>query len=781
MLQYQTHQLTNTQPPYEDELDFQKVLSVGYRYQYSIIIIALISVCIAAYVAYFKPSVYEAQALLKVTSERQGYYEDFLMVTPMGTNSDVQDEMVVLKSRPIAQKALQKINIGTRYFTKTRFKTVELYKHSPFTVTYRDLDKSLYGRAFRIDPIDKNRFRLRIQPPLGLWQSIISLFQTETTDGTHDRIYRYGETIHTQRFTLTVNRISKLEKKPYWFTIVPNDMMTDFIQSGIDASTYSKYGNIIALKFYDTVPQRAAEILNRVIDAYIEQGLELKSEGAKKQLYFIDMQLNAINKTLKGSAEKLQEYKATNIVVDLSSKAQITSSKLSELESKLYELNMQLDIVESMYTQLTTQEDSVIFNVNAVEGGTPTVNALLSRIQDAMAKYATLSVNYTEQHPGIVKLKREISFLKRTLKKALQSNIKTLKKQKNRLLEAIEEQKERLKTVPEQEQQLEQLTRHFMVNEKIYSYLLEKRAETAILASSTISNSRVVEKATPPSSPIRPKRRLIVLIGLIIGLILGILQAAIRHLLDNTVKHTDDIEQNTLIPLYGTLPLIKSDKTKPVYIEAIRSLWVNLSFVKAPKEAKVIAVTSTVSGEGKTFTIYHLSKVIAKSSNRRVVVVDMDMRRSTLHEKFSITNDQHGSSTLLAGRTTLHKAVKRTEYENLDIITSGPKAPNPTKLIMSNAFKTLIETLSKEYHYVLIDTPPIGIVSDALQIMHHTDISLFMLKADYSKKEFLSTVEKLSRYEKLNIGIVLNGIDYTKSYYHYGYKSAYENYYTDIS
>jgi capsular exopolysaccharide synthesis family protein len=356
-----------------------------------------------------------------------------------------------------------------------------------------------------------------------------------------------------------------------------------------------------------------------------------------------------------------------------------------------------------------------------------------------------------------------------------------LKKEKNHLLQAIEEQQQRLKEVPKQEQQLEQLSRHFMVNEKIYSYLLEKRAETAILASSTISNTRVVQKALPPSSPVKPNRKLIVLIGFILGLVLGVSQAVIRNFFDNTIKRNEDIERLTDIPLYGTLPVVKEPSRMPAYIEAVRSLWVNLAFVRGAKESKVIAVTSNISGEGKTFTIYHLSKMIAKSSAHRVIVLDMDMRRSTLHEKFHMHNTQKGVSTVLSGAYSVEEAIVQTSYDNLDVMFSGPKAPNPTRLIMSDAFESLIETLSRTYDYILIDTPPIGIVSDAMRIMHYADLVLFMVKAEYSKKEFIKTINRMNEHEEVNLGIVLNGVDYTKSYYYYGYKHDYmDNYYQQI-
>jgi capsular exopolysaccharide synthesis family protein len=765
----------------EDELNIKQILSSLWHYRKSILFMTFFATLIAAYIAYFKPSIYTAKMLVKITSDRQGYYEDFLMVSPASGHNEIEDELIVFQSRPIAQKVLEKLNLGIRYYTTKRLRSVELYKEAPFTVTYTHIDSKMYGKKFHVTPVDNEHFRLDIEENRGTLQSIKEWIGLSEKAFKYREIHMYNTPIETEWFSLEVHKIYEPPKKEFWFTIVPNDAMVGFIQGGISASTVSKFGTIVSLNFSDTVPQRAAEIINGVAESYIEQNLEMKSKGAKKQLYFIDMQLEAINQTLKGSAKKLQEYKATNIVVNLSDKAQMTASKLSAYESKLYGINMQLDIVENMLSHLNAQKSMVHFTIDASYNENPLIAKLLTKIQETMTKYASMSATYTENYPGIKKLKTELVFLKQSLKEALKNYMVTLKKQKNRMLQAISQQQHQLKDVPKQEQHLEQLSRHFMVNEKIYSYLLEKRAETAILASSTISNTSIVQKALPPAASVKPKRKLIVLIGLILGFILGVMQAMIRAFFDNTIKRNEDIEMLTQIPLYGTLPLVDTKERIPAYLEAIRSLWINLAFSKVKDTCNIISATSTISGEGKTFTVYHLAKMIVKSSDYKVIVLDMDLRKATLHEKFGIENREKGISTVLNERYSLQESIQSTTQQNLDILLSGPKAPNPTRLIMSENFEAMLEELSVSYDYILIDTPPIGLVSDAMKMIHISDMVLFLVKAEYSKKEFIQNMNKLERDEDLNFGIVLNGVDYEKSYYYYDYKHHYMNsyYHTD--
>ncbi len=758
----------------EDEIDIKEIFSVLLRYRRSILFVTLLVTAISAYVAYMKPSIYEAQALLKIKQQDNGYSGDFLMESFDGSNSDVEDELVVFRSRPIAKEALSTLNLGTRYFRHKRFKTYELYKNTPFTVSYSFLAPAVYGYTFTLIPVDDKHFRLKLAEKHSFWHTLKTLFSGSSTSKktavSYDKVHQYGEKIETPWFSLTINRLYPMGNDEYAFSIVPNAWMTQFVQGGIGATTLSKYGRIVALTFHDTVPQRAAEIVNAVAQAYIAKNLELKSEGAKKKLRFIDMQLDVIEKALKGSAQKLQHYKADNSAVNLSGKVQLVAQKLSDLESRLYQLNMQLDMAESMMNHLQKSGTDALAAMDYSPLESPTLNRLMEQIGQVRAEYASMLVNYTPRHPGVIKKERELGYLKKSLKEALSAHIEALKQQKERLLQEIDTQKRQLEEVPEHEQQLEQLTRGFSVNEKIYAFLLEKRTETAILASSTISGTRIIENADVPGAPVKPKRKMIVLVGFILGLILGTLQAMLRHFFDNRINTQEEIEQLSDVSIYGVLPLANGRKNAMAYYkEAIRSLWINLAFVKSTRHAKVIALTSTISGEGKTFTAFHLGQTIAKSSHHKVIVLDMDLRKPTLHEKFGMKNDAVGISTVLSGRYIVKEAVKTTDYENLDVIFSGLKAPNPTRLIMSDAFDAMIETLSETYAYILIDTPPVGIVSDARKIMYSADLTLFILKAGFSKKAFLREINRYSEDENINVGIVLNGVSQTRSYYQNGY------------
>ena len=231
--------------------------------------------------------------------------------------------------------------------------------------------------------------------------------------------------------------------------------------------------------------------------------------------------------------------------------------------------------------------------------------------------------------------------------------------------------------------------------------------------------------------------------------------------MDDIIKYASDIDKLTSIPLYGTITSL-TPKTQSYYRESIRSLWTNIEFFKERDRSKLITFTSSVSGEGKTETISQLAEIIVQS-DKSVILLDMDMRRPALHSRYKLSNSV-GVSTLLGGKDSLDDVIQSTSYNRLKIITSGPKPPNPTGLIMANSLEPILTNLLRKYDYVLLDSPPVGLVSDALRLMHLSDISLIVLRAKYSKKDFVKNINRIIKDDRINPGIVLNDVVIPNSY-----------------
>ncbi len=757
-----------------DEINIKEIFSVLLHYKKSIFLIVTITTLYAFTLAYFSPNIYQTQTMIKITPEDYSNNpSDFIAMAMGKEGSNIQDELVIFNTQDIALKALKNLNLGTRYYVTKYFKTHELYKDSPFIVSSEFIAPKAKGVLFHLIPINEKKFRLLIEPSfktkiINTLYNYITPIHEKNRPLYYNKIHQFGQRINAPWFTITVQKTHNLDDLKYSFTVSQNNDMSGLILGGVTTSANNEFGNIITLNFQDNVPLRAKEILDAVVNTYIEENLKSKSEAAEKKLYFIDQQLNAIDEVLKDSSEKLQKYKASNIIVNLGNEAELATKKLSDIESQFYEINMQIDIMNNILQYMNTHNNIRGIYIDAISNTNSSINHIIEEMKKIDVLRMSMLVKHTESHPMIIQSSKKLDSLKKSLKESILGSLRTLKEKRIAIQGLIEKYKSTLEQLPAQEQKLGQLTRSFVINENIYSYLLKKRAETAIVKASTVPGARVIEKANIPGGAIKPKRSLFIFIGFILGLILGIFLAFIREFFNNTVKTIEDIEKLTDIPIYGVIPHRDSPKSIFHYREAIQTLWTNLEFLQKKGKSKLITFTSSVSKEGKTLTIYQLGNIIAEN-HKSVIIIDLDMRKSKLHEKFKLPNTI-GMSTLLAQKNTLVEVIQDTKYDNLKVITSGVIPPNPTGLIMSDILESILNELMEEYNYILIDSPPIGLVADAMKIMRLSDITLIVFKENYSKKDFIKNINRLTKDSNINPGIILNDTKMGKNYgYGYGY------------
>jgi len=751
----------------EEEIDIKEIFRTVYRYRYMILLLVLLFTASSSYYAYFKPNVYKASATVEVGLGQRGgsVSQDMLAMAMDSGMMDVDTEMDIIKSRFLTEKALKKVNFSHRYYTTIRYKEFELYRNSPFQV---GMNKG-YGISFDFYPLDEKSYRLVVA-------------ESEDDNGTvwsYDKTLPYGKEITTEYFHLNIVKIKEPQDAQYRFVIMDPEDMGSFVQGGVSVSPTSKYSSILEISYEDNVPLRAQEFANALSEAYIQQNIEKKTKEATRKLTFIDKQLKFITENLKGSAIKLEEFKKTSNTVNLSAKAEKIIRQMSEYETRLADITIEQEMLNTLYEQVKSGKNLESIAMIGVDKDKSALAGMIKELQDAIIKKKILRENYTEMHSEVSKLSKTIKQLKKIIIATIK-NLRTSIKERKILIErSIARQQKLLNKLPADERMYGQLQRKFVVNEKIYSYLLEKRSETAIVKASTVSKNRIIDKALMPKSPIKPKKKLIVLIGLILGLILGIALAFLREFLDDRIKEEEDVTKVTGVPVLGLIPHIKEDdgkvniflSPKSAVAESFRNLRTNLQFMEREKNTQVIVVTSTVGGEGKTTIAINLGGIMS-IAEKKTVILNLDMRKPTLHQKFGLENTK-GMSTLLSGSTGLAEVIQHTEYENMDIITSGPVPPNPSELIQGVLMEKLLEKLRDIYDVIILDTPPIGLVTDARTLMHFADISIYVLRADYSKKGFLRSVEKLSKEKISGLGILLNDVKITKNGYGYGYGYGY--------
>ena len=759
----------------DDEIDLKEAFHTLAKHKKKIVFFIILFALLAAIFAYLSPNVYVASASIEMGVDTNPPMAGDLLTVAMNPGMvSPETEMDILQSRFLIKRATEKINFTHRYYATSHYKERELGENTPFEVDMIEGE----NESFNIFPSSKQFYRLVAE---GVDKETLEPWKI-------DKLFSFGKTIEEKDFIFTLSLKTGMELKEgftYRFVVYSELTAAKMAKEQVTISQESKFSTILNISFTDNLPSRAKALTNALAQVYVDQGIERKTKEASMILAFIDKQLDGVDKQLQNSETNLENFKKESNMISLGSKAEGVIEKMSDYESELAKTKMEFQMLDSLYNQITSARnfDSIsTAGLNLVVTGIP---QLIEKLQEAYLKKKVLLSEYTYAHPEVKKLTQTIT----QSKKVITSSIKTLKnhvkQRKNLLLKNIQESTKLMNKLPEKEKIFGGLQRKFLVNEKIYSYLLEKRATTAIAKASTVNKTRILDMALEPESPIKPKRKFIVLVGLILGLLFGIAVAFIREFLDDKVQE-EDIRELSTLPLMGIIPFIKKDaenikifeSPKSATAEAFRAVRTNLQFMGNTEECLTITVTSTIGGEGKTTVATNLAGIISLSG-KKVVILNMDMRKPKLHTKFLLDNKQ-GVSTLLSGKIALKEVIQNTKYKNLDIISSGPIPPNPSELIDSKIMDTLLESLRKDYDIIIFDTPPIGIITDAIHLMRKSDITLYVLRAEYSKKQYIENLVRISKEQDIKgLSFLLNGVKSSKEGYGYGYGSGYGYYEED--
>ena len=774
-----------------DEIDLKEVFKTIYKYKVSIVLITLLFLTLSAIFAYYKPNVYYSETTIEVLEEKNANVgsADFMLKAFGGNNANMDNELALLQSKFIIQQALENLNLETRYFGSNKLnKRTELYKDAPFIITSKTLDNLIYYKDIELTPIDEKSFTIVIKPVSvfsvkGILAKLGIKPLKQRDKIAYNKVHKYGQEISTPWFSFTINKINNLELPSYSFNFSPTKDLYDTYSENLSVTLDSKFGSIINLEYQDKVSLRAKEILNSISKVYIQEAVKEKTKVAELTLSFIDSQLNKINTKLTKSEVNLQNYKVKHSVIDLQSKIVLASEKVATYEAEQQKLQTEINILENLQHFMEQNSDLGGLTLGTINFADTSLATLVVNLQEMTDKKSLLLVDYTELHPEVLKLTKSISSTKRSIKQALSSSLRQLKQRDNDIKKIIQKYNTSLDSLPSQEKELAELSRPMKVNETVYQFLLQKRAETAILQSSTKASARVIDTAREYLLPIKPKRNLIIIVGFILGFILGISLAFLREFLIYTVQNSEEVEKLTSLPIYGSIPFQKDKITKHIYTEAFNNIRTNLQFLPGSEHTKIISVTSSVSGEGKTTITTNLAEALARG-DKNVIVLDLDMRKPSLHQEFNVENSI-GMSEYLTMQYSLREVIKETDVYGLKIITSGALPPNPSELILTATFTKLLDTLKRQYDYIIIDTPPVGLVTDAAIIMNYADISFAVVRAQYTRKEFVANIDRMAKdYSQNRMGIILNATQLDSKYGHgYGanYAQGYGNsqYYQD--
>lgn len=750
----------------DEGIDLNSIIDTIKRYKLSILLVIGIAIGLAVYITMSATKVYRGDLQLQIKAQSVGEASggsasNFLDKAFEVKGENIDNEIAVLKSHSVISKALSKLQVGTHYYVTHNFRSVEVYKDAPFSVDVEAIAQQLNHAKFQLNAVDEDHFKLVIRPAMKAkilfsLKSLISTVPQEDQPINFEGTFEFGKPISNHLFRITVHKTGDMTKEDYAFTLTEHEYLVTLIQKALRVGVVSDKSSVILMSYEDNIPQRAKDILNGIAQTYQEQNIELKRSSAQKTLDFIDEQLKEINGALQQSANDLESYKTSHVVIDLKEKATMTAQKMNELETQRNELEIQEEIYEKLLRDFRADKQLVGFNIGAVSIDGSPLRPLIEKLNEATTQRSALLADYTENHPSVIKVSRQIESLKASIKGALENGLRGIQQRKSSLDLLATRKSGILKSIPKEEMQISQLTNNFLTIQKNYEYLLQKRAEIAIAESSTVSTVRILDEALVGDNPIKPIPLLNIVAGFLLGVIIGLGQAFLRNYFQNSIQSIHDIEKLTTLPLYAVLPHFKDKRT--LYDEALKIMLTKLDF--HPLVPQVINFASSVEGEGKTTTALNFADII-RQSGKSVIVVDLDLRKPKIHDRLSLDNTK-GVSTVLTGASSLEETI--VQYApRFDVLTAGPIPQNPYELLMTGDLRMILRQLKSRYDYVLLQSPPIGLAADALVLMRLADMSFMIFRAYYSRKDFIQYINRFAKEHRIDtLSLILTNLELEK-------------------
>jgi tyrosine-protein kinase Etk/Wzc len=762
----------------EETIDIKKYL---FRILYNWWWFALsLFVCftIAYLVNRYAEKIYQANCSVVVanentpTSDIESLIADMTKFRNRQSNALVKNEITILKSYKMARLAIEQLDFGITYTLVGRRGIAELilYHQSPFVVIPDTLYNNRLNYPVNITILSPTQYRVDIDD-----ENKIS------------RVMYFGEVFKHKYFNFMLlprrpKSIKKMEYFPQKYLFIMNDIngLSNKYRKELNVTLNDDKGSILILSMKGPNRELICDYLNKLSEVYIESNLIDKNIASSNTIRFINGQLREIIDSLRHTGFRKQNFRSANRIIDISQEGDALYKQFESLNTEKAKSDIASSYFDYIKKYVESKKDNTDIVAPSVMGlEDPLLNGLIIQINVLNTKKRTLQLSINQSSSILNETNEQIENVRKDLNENLENLIQSNNITAKSLNSRIASLELEIQKLPSTERQLINIQRDFNINDKIYTFLLQKRAEAGITKASNSPDNHLLDRSLPENAiRIKPKYSVNYMMALIIGGMLPLLLLILIEYFNNKIVDRKDIEQLTTVPLLGSvghneklLELPVFENPKSALAESFRALRTNLQYFLKSEKNKVIAVSSTVSGEGKTFCAANLASILAMAG-RKTLLVSLDLRKPKVHRIFKLDNSI-GISSYLAGITPLEKAISPTNIHNLFVAVSGPVPPNPAELIESASMENFIITTKQLYEFIIIDTPPVAIVTDALLLKEMVDIYIFVVRHGYSGKLVLKLIEDLYTQRGItNLTLLVNDV-LTKGYFSYGYKYGY--------
>ena len=773
----------------EEQINIQEIL-FRYLIHWPWFVVSVI-VCVALAWGYLRLTtpVYNISATVLIKDEKKGGGANMSSeLEKMGLNgfvsssSNIENEIEVLKSRTLAREVVSSLGLFVTYMDEDKFPNKELYRTSPVLVSLTPQEADRLPQTMEIDMLLQPAGAMDVQVKVGKkeyrkhLEKLPAVFPTD--EGTV-AFFANNDTLSSLRpeSVTTERHITAYINRPF--------AVAKGYAGSLSITPTSKATSVVTVSLKNSNTQRGKDYIDKLLEMYNINANNDKNEVAQRTAEFIDERIDIISKELGSTERDLENFKRSAGITDLTSEAQIALTGNAEYEKKRVENQTQINLVMDLKKYLQGSEYEVLpANVGLQDAG---VAGAIDRYNEMVAERKRLLRTSTESNPAIVNLTTSIRAMRSNIQTTLDATLKGLEITKADLIREASRYSRRISDAPTQERQFVSIARQQEIKSGLYLMLLQKREENAIVLAAIANNAKIIDEAQADSTPISPKRMTIYLAALVFGIGIPVGVIYLIGLTKFKIEGRADVEKLTSLPVVGDIPLA-DEKTGAIAVfenqnnlmsETFRNVRTNLQFM-LENGKNVILVTSTVSGEGKSFISANLA-ISLSLLGKKVVIVGLDIRKPGLNKVFNLPKKEYGITQFLTNSTVnLMDLVHHSDInKNLYILPGGTVPPNPTELLARDGLEKAVEILRKNFDYVILDTAPVGMVTDTLLIGRVADLSVYVCRADYTRKTEFTLINELAENNKLpNLCIVINGLDLQKKKYgyYYGY-GKYGKYY----
>ena len=700
----------------------------------------------------------------------------------MSSSKNVDNEIEVLRSKSLAREVVNQLSLYVTYRDGDAFPEKELYRNSPVLVSLTPQEAEKLPKTMEVGMTLLPTGGMNVQIMVGdkeynkQFDKLPAVFPTD--EGT--------VAFFENKDTLAIVQPEEKAEERHITAFINRPMaVAKGYTNALSIAPTSKTTSVVIVSLKNSNRRRGVDFINQLLMMYNINANNDKNEVAQKTAEFINERIGIISKELGSTEQDLENFKRSAGITDLTSEAQIALTGNAEYEKKRVENQTQINLVMDLYRYMKGNEYEVLpSNVGLQDAA---LAGAIDRYNEMLVERKRLLRTSTENNPTIVNLDTSIRAMQSNVQATLDATLKGLQITKDDLAREANRYLRRISDAPTQERQFVSIARQQEIKAGLYLMLLQKREENAITLAATANNAKTIDEALPDDNPVSPKRMIIYLAALVAGMGLPIGIIYLIGLTKLKIEGRVDVERLTSLPIVGDIPLT-SEKQGSIAVfenknnlmsETFRSIRTNLQFM-LENGKNVILVTSTISGEGKSFVSGNLA-ISLSLLGKKVVIVGLDIRKPGLNKVFNIPKKEHGITQYLTNTTiNLMDLVQQSDInKNLFILSGGTVPPNPTELLARDGLDKAIEILRQKFDYVILDTAPVGMVTDTLLVGRAADLSVYVCRADYTHKAEYTLINELAEGEKLpNICTVINGLDMNKKKYgyYYGY-GKYGKYY----